>query len=110
MSDAPPPTPSGPFPSTPYAAPAYAPPTNTLAILALVFAFVVAPAGIVCGHIALGQIARTGERGRELATAGLILGYVFTGLVVLILVLYVVMMIVMFGVMGAMFGTVASTT
>jgi len=58
----------------------YAPPTNTLAILSLVLAFVISIGGIICGHIALSQIKRTGEGGRGLAIAGLIIGYVFTGI------------------------------
>jgi hypothetical protein len=57
--------------------------TNVMAILALVFAFVFWPAGIVCGHIAKKQIAERGEEGSGLATAGLILSYVFGGLTVL---------------------------
>ncbi|KXK63755.1 hypothetical protein AWW66_00775 [Micromonospora rosaria] len=57
--------------------------TNVAAILALVFAFVFAPAGIVLGHVARRQIRRTGEAGDQLATWGLILGYVFTALYVL---------------------------
>ena len=61
----------------------YAPPTNTLAILALVLSFVVSLGGIICGHIALAQIKRTGEGGRGLAIAGLIIGYVITGFFVL---------------------------
>jgi hypothetical protein len=56
------------------------PTTNTMAILALVFAFVFAPAAIVLGHVAKKQIRRTGEQGEGLATAGLWLGYIFTGL------------------------------
>ena len=52
--------------------------TNTSAILALVFAFVFAPLGIVFGLIGRRQIRRTGEGGRGLATAGLILGILFT--------------------------------
>lgn len=56
------------------------PGTNILAILALVFAFVFAPAGIVLGHIAKRQIRQTGEQGDQLATWGLILGYIFTAL------------------------------
>jgi hypothetical protein len=52
--------------------------TNTLAILALVFAFVFAPAAIVMGAVARRQIQRTGEQGMGLATAGLVLGIVFT--------------------------------
>lgn len=57
--------------------------TNTMSILALIFAFVFSPLGIVFGHIARGQIRRTGEQGAGLATAGLVLGYVFTGFAVL---------------------------
>ena len=58
-------------------------PTNTLAILSLILAFIVAPAGIITGHIALGKIKRTGEPGRGIALAGTIVGYVFTGLAVI---------------------------
>ncbi|PZF97192.1 DUF4190 domain-containing protein [Micromonospora deserti] len=54
--------------------------TNVLAILSLVLAFVFAPAGIVLGHLAKRQIRTTGEEGDQLATWGLILSYVFTGL------------------------------
>ncbi|MET8064007.1 DUF4190 domain-containing protein [Micromonospora sp. NPDC005686] len=57
--------------------------TNVLAILSLVFAFVFAPAGIVCGHLAKRQIRQTGEDGDQLATWGLILSYIFTALAVL---------------------------
>jgi hypothetical protein len=68
-----------------YQQPGYAPApsTNTMAILALVFAFVFSPAAIVMGHVAKKQIAQTGEGGDGLATAGLWLGYIFTGLYVL---------------------------
>lgn len=55
--------------------------TNALAILALVFAFLFAPAAIVLGRAAKRQILRTGERGEGLAAAGLMLGYAFTGLI-----------------------------
>ena len=51
-----------------------APKTNTLAIISLVSAFFVSLAAIITGHIALGQIKRSGESGRGLALAGLILG------------------------------------
>jgi Domain of unknown function (DUF4190) len=51
------------------------PPTNGTAIAALVFALLFAPVGIVLGHIARGQIKRTGEGGRGLATAALIIGW-----------------------------------
>jgi Domain of unknown function (DUF4190) len=52
--------------------------TNTMAILALVFAFVFAPLGIVFGIMGRKQIARTGEGGDGLALAGLIVGSLFT--------------------------------
>lgn len=51
--------------------------TNTMAVLAIVFAFVFSPLGIVFGVIGRRQTARTGESGRGLATAGLVLGIVF---------------------------------
>jgi uncharacterized protein YacL len=54
--------------------------TNVLAIVSLVSAFFVSLVAIITGHIALKQIAQTGENGKGLAVAGLIIGYV--GLVV----------------------------
>jgi peptidyl-prolyl cis-trans isomerase B (cyclophilin B) len=81
----------------PAAAGYYAPPTNTLAILALVLGFVVPLGGIICGHLALGQIKRTGEGGHGLAMAGLIIGYVLTGLTVLIVIGYIIAIVVTLG-------------
>lgn len=89
MSDAPPPPApdyssqptSNPYASAnPYAssnpyAPAPEPRTNVLAIVSLVLAFFVSIGAVICGHIALNQIKRTGENGRGLAIAGLVLGY-----------------------------------
>ncbi|WP_284044703.1 DUF4190 domain-containing protein [Paractinoplanes maris] len=76
----------------------YAPPTtNTMAILALVFAFIFPPAGIVMGHVAKKQIRRTGEQGEGLATAGLWLSYIFTSIYVLICAFYIVIGIVAAG-------------
>ncbi|MGB3909230.1 MAG: DUF4190 domain-containing protein [Pseudolysinimonas sp.] len=117
MTDAQPPvppvpTPEGttPPPATPAAEPAYpaygqtptpgyyAPPTNTLAIIALILGFLVPIGGIICGHIALNQIKRTGEGGRGLALAGLIIGYVFTAIAVL----YIIGLIIFFAWMGTM--------
>ncbi|MFB2554721.1 DUF4190 domain-containing protein [Herbiconiux liangxiaofengii] len=70
-----------------------APPMNTLAIITIILAFVFSVAGIVTGHISLKQIDRTGESGRGLAKAGLILSYVFTGLWVLGIIAYVVFIV-----------------
>jgi peptidyl-prolyl cis-trans isomerase B (cyclophilin B) len=50
--------------------------TNTLAVLSLVFSFIVAIVGVILGHVALSQIARTGQEGRGLAITGLVVGYV----------------------------------
>ena len=71
-----------PYAGPPYAGSPYAagPPTSTLAILALVFAFIFPPAGIVLGHVARTQIRQTGEAGDGLAVAGLWIGYLITGL------------------------------
>lgn len=68
------------------------PPLNTLSWLSVVSAFVISPVAIVLGAISRRQIARTGERGRGLATTGIALGIVFTimGVVSTILVLSMV--------------------
>jgi hypothetical protein len=83
-----------PYAQQPYGAAAYqpgmVPPTNTLAIVALILGFVLPLGGIIAGHIALGQIKRTGEGGHGLALAGTILGYVFTGLGLLIGIFYII--------------------
>ncbi len=97
-TDSPGPQPSGSGPpgQQPYPQAGYpVPPTNTMAILALVFAFVFAPLGIVFGVIGRRQIDRTGEGGRGLATAGLVVGIVFTVMAVL----YIVLVIVAFGIL-----------
>jgi len=93
----------------PYAAPyatggyqpyAQRPKTNTLAILSIVFAFagiiiwpiviLSSPAGAIMGHIALGKIKRTGEAGRGLALAGIIGGWVLTGLYILFAAIFII--------------------
>ena len=83
--------------ATPYtaAAPATAQ-TNTLAIIALIGAFVFPLAGIICGHIAMGQIKRTGEGGQALALWGTILGYVFTAIWILVMVVSFVLPLILF--------------
>jgi peptidyl-prolyl cis-trans isomerase B (cyclophilin B) len=66
-------------------------PTNAMAIASLVCAFVLAPLGIIFGHISLSQIKRTGEDGRGLAITGLVLGYLFTAIGVVTLVVGLVL-------------------
>ena len=70
--------------------PVYARPTNTMAILALVMAFVFAPAGLILGIVARKQIRETGEDGDGLALAGIIVGGIVTAIFVLFIVLWIV--------------------
>ena len=70
--------------------PQYGRPTNTMAILALVMAFVFAPAGLILGILARKQIRQTGEEGDGLALAGMIVGGIFTALFVLFIVFWIV--------------------
>ena len=50
--------------------------TSTLAVVALVLAFFASVPAVICGHLALGEISRTNERGRGLAIAALWIGYI----------------------------------
>jgi len=62
---------------------AYGPRTNSTAVASLVFGivswflcpFIGGLLAVILGHVARGQIRRTGEGGSGLAVAGLILGY-----------------------------------
>lgn len=58
--------------------------TNTLAIVAFILAFFTSFVGSIIGPIALREIRRTGEAGRGLAQAAVILGFVFTGIIIVI--------------------------
>jgi hypothetical protein len=82
-------------PATPpgYGYPAYAypaaAPTNGLAIAALVCALaglavgISAPVGAILGHIARRQIRERGEQGDGMALAGIIVGWILTGIMAL---------------------------
>ena len=60
--------------------------TNVMAILSLVlsilglFTCITAPIGAILGHVAKRQIAQSGEEGRGLATAGVIIGWAIVAL------------------------------
>lgn len=71
---------------------------SVLAIVGFVLAFVVNIAGLVVSIIALVQLKRTGERGRGLALAGVIIS-------ALSIVLSIVSMIVVFSAAANMQGT-----
>jgi peptidyl-prolyl cis-trans isomerase B (cyclophilin B) len=86
-----------PQPAPGFYPPAYPPPrqTNSMAIVALVTALVFAPLGIVFGHIALSQIRHSDEDGKGLAIAGLVIGYVLTGLFLLVIVFWLILFVVL---------------
>lgn len=81
----------------------YAPPTNTLAIVGMVLSLVgivigvTAIVGAILGHVALGQIKRTGEGGRGMALTAVIAGWVVTGLWLLFIIAYVVIIVIFLG-------------
>jgi len=50
--------------------------TNGMAIASLVCAFLCSLLAVIFGHIALSQISKTGQGGRGLAIAGLVLRYI----------------------------------
>ena len=62
------------------------PRVNRLAILALVLALIGGPLALVFGHLAAGQIRRSGERGLILARVATILGYVWLAVLIGVLV------------------------
>lgn len=63
--------------------------TNSMAITAFVLALVFTPLAIPLGHVARSQIRRTGEQGGGLATAALIIGYIWLGGMAILLVFLV---------------------
>lgn len=80
------------LPTTGYVAPRA---TNALAIVSFVGAFFVSLVGIICGHIALSQIKRTGEGGKGFAVAGLVIGYISIGAALLVFLFWIILMISM---------------
>ena len=89
-------SPAGYAPAYGYAGYAPAPRTNGLAVTAMVSSLVGVAlswtavlalgvvVGVITGHIALRQIARTGERGRGMALAGVIIGWISIGFTLVI--------------------------
>jgi len=96
------------------AAPAYgqaagyrAPPTNTMAIVGMVLSLagllvgITAIVGAILGHVALGQIKRTGEGGRAFALTAVIAGWIITGFWLLIIIVYIIFFAIFFTSYGA---------
>jgi hypothetical protein len=61
--------------------------TNTVAIVALILGILIPIGGIIAGAIALNQIKQTGENGRGLAIAGIVIGAVYIVVVLLIVII-----------------------
>lgn len=78
-----------PYSSSP-GAPAQRDTYNVLAIVGFIASFFVSIVGIVLGFVALSQIKRTGEKGRGLALAAIIIGFVAIALTILLVILFVV--------------------
>lgn len=57
--------------------------------------------GVILGHLAMGQIKRTGEGGHGLALAGTIIGYVSLAIVLVVLALWFFAAVSVFAFMDA---------
>lgn len=74
-------------------APREMPKMNSLASAARIFAFMsllfgpCALVALICGYAALGQIRDRGERGRDVAMTGIVIGWVIVGFYILLVVL-----------------------
>ena len=81
--------PAQPTSASPYGYAAAAPQQNSMALVSMILSLVglvswiTAPVGAILGHIALKQIRQTGESGEGMAKAGIIVGWIITGLGVL---------------------------
>ncbi|HEV7812770.1 MAG TPA: DUF4190 domain-containing protein [Leifsonia sp.] len=62
---------------------------NTMAIVAFILAFFISIVGIILGFVALSQIKKTGEQGRGLAIAAIIIGFVEIAIGIIITIIVV---------------------
>ncbi|WP_328354328.1 DUF4190 domain-containing protein [Mycobacterium sp. NBC_00419] len=68
--------------------------TNSMAVASFVCSLLcLSVLGVIFGHVALSQISRSGEDGKGLAIAGLVIGYILVGIGVLIYVVPALMLI-----------------
>ena len=72
---------------------------SPLPVLALVFAFVAPLVGAILGHVALSQMrqGKISSANIGLAKAGMICGWVFTGLTFIFLAIYIVALVALVG-------------
>jgi uncharacterized protein YacL len=73
--------------------------TNVLAIVGLILSIFFPLVGAIVGHVALAQIKKTGEEGRGLALAAVIVGWTLTGLAIIGLIVAAIPIIVLGGLM-----------
>ena len=74
--------------------------TNVLAIISLIAAFVFPLAAVITGYIAQSQIRRTGEEGRGMARAGVIIGILGTLVQVVFFIIWVSLFLTAMGQVG----------
>lgn len=113
MAYPPPPPPPVPYgqPSSPYGYPNGPVParTNGMAVASMIcgiaswviLPFLASIVAIILGHIARGQVKRSGEQGGGMAMAGLVLGYVNIGLGIAFTCLFGIFFLGLFGIVGA---------
>lgn len=65
---------------------------NTMSIVAFILAFFVSIVGIILGFVALSQIKRTGEQGRGLALAAVIIGFVEVALGIIFAIIFAIVL------------------
>lgn len=83
--------------------PGYPSRTNTLAVVSLVFGILSGGlVAVILGHIAKSQIRRSGEAGTGMATAGLILGYIWLTIGVVITIFYIVQLVAALNLLGGL--------
>jgi len=96
---------AGPGPQGSWAPLAPRPRVNTLALVAFITSLLaIAPVAVICGHMALRELRSSGEEGRGLALAGVIIGYVVLGIVALFVVSVVVQLIWLWALYGIVIG------
>lgn len=84
----------------PAAQPAPQAKTNVLAIVGFVLCFFVSLAGLICSAIALKQIKTSGEGGKGLALAGVIISSISLGIVLIIAMFYLYLFAILIACVG----------
>lgn len=75
--------------------------TNVLAIVGFVLSFFVCLAGLICSAIALKQVKTSGEDGRGLALAGVIISAISLGILIVALLFYSYILVILFLAFGS---------